>query len=266
MSAPVSDLIALHRLIRLGGGPETTATALEIIKRMQEKGENVDGVDYIDGYSPLRRAALLGRLEIADALIKAGADVNKFYGGWSPLIGAVMNNKVELVKLLLTAGADKEAKAYDGSTPLFLASDKGFLEIVNALIEAGADVNAKTDDGASPLFIATQEGHEGVAKALLAAGAKVMEPNWKGKSVFKWATEEDEEWGNLFPPATKALILKHTLEKGDTKIPKGRQEVRNMAFNRRKHAVNAFLKIRGNVGGGRRTRHRRHGRRSTRKA
>lgn len=282
MSAPISDLEKLHGLIRQGGGPETTATALEIIKRIQEKGESVDGLSksYKDSYSPLMRAAVHGRVEIADALIKAGADMNKFFGTRNPLFGAVVNNKVQMVELLLASGADKEAKMEDGTTPLSYAAEEGNLQIVKKLIEAGADVNAKANDGTTPLLVAAQFDNKEVVKALLTAGAKVMEPTYLGKSVFNWANQEDEKdedaededaededeeddgyevYGDMFSPNMKRIILEHAKKKG-------RQELRNKALNRRKHAVNAFLKIRGNVGGGRRTRHRRRGRRSTRKA
>lgn len=80
-------------------------------------------------------------LEIADSLIKLGANtngVNVSNGDGSfnttyPLLSAVSNNNVRLTKLLIDHGAKKEIKNSAGETLITIAEKKGFIDLVNLL-------------------------------------------------------------------------------------------------------------------------------------
>jgi hypothetical protein len=69
-------------------------------------------------WTPLMLASLLGKTEIVEKLIEAGADVNaRGYGidelNWSPLVAACSNGRKEVVKLLVDNGVDDWNELYD---------------------------------------------------------------------------------------------------------------------------------------------------------
>jgi ankyrin repeat protein len=71
------------------------------------------------GSFPLHRAVGLNQLQIADALLAAGADVNAVGRyGWTPLIEAAFWGRLDMVKLLLERGAKPDATAERGATAL----------------------------------------------------------------------------------------------------------------------------------------------------
>ena len=56
---------------------------------------------------------------------------------------AAQNGHLEIVQALLAAGAEVNAKTDKGLTALIEAIEKGHTETVQALLAAGAEVNAK---------------------------------------------------------------------------------------------------------------------------
>lgn len=95
--------------------------------------------------SPLMMAALKGQLDIAAALIKKDADVNKT--GWAPLHYAASNGHVAVMSLLLENHAYIDAESPNGSTPLMMAAMYGTPAAVKLLIDAGADPLLKNQQG-----------------------------------------------------------------------------------------------------------------------
>lgn len=110
--------------------------------------------------TPLKHAVLNDRLQIAEALIAAGAKVDAAdFSGWTPLMNASVEGQTEIVSLLLNHGADPNirimskglSKKNKGETALILAARNAQAEVASLLIEAGADVNMDSALGASPL-------------------------------------------------------------------------------------------------------------------
>ena len=71
--------------------------------------------------------------------------------GLTPLSWAVFAGKVEIAEQLIKAGADVEGKNKDDTTPLHQAAFMGQSEIARILLQNGADVDAREDNGETPL-------------------------------------------------------------------------------------------------------------------
>jgi ankyrin repeat protein len=124
--------------------------------------------------TPLVIAIGSGHLPVVDALLQAGADVDKAGShGITPLIKASGQGHLPVVQALLQGGAVVDKAMDDGATPLFIASSQGHLPAVLALLQAGADVDKARDDGITPLYWASGSGHLPIVQALVQAGAFV---------------------------------------------------------------------------------------------
>jgi ankyrin repeat protein len=118
------------------------------------------------GFSALLYAAREGHVEVASALLAAGADIEApEANGITPLLMAVLNNQLDVAYLLLEHGALVSVADFWGRTPLFAAVDyrnldlnsanedapvtnhverEPIVDLIRALLAAGADVNART--------------------------------------------------------------------------------------------------------------------------
>ena len=105
-------------------------------------------------------AAYEGHQTVVQALIAAGADVNKQNNnGWIPLHWATYNGRQAIVQDLIAAGADVNQPNNKGRIPLHMAAYYGHQAVVQALIAAGADVNQPDNNGKTPLQKAARLGH-----------------------------------------------------------------------------------------------------------
>ncbi|MDB5965210.1 MAG: Ankyrin [Polaromonas sp.] len=119
------------------------------------------------GESPLMLAALKGQLELAEAMVKKGADVNKT--GWTPLHYAASTGQLPLIRLLLENHAYIDAESPNGSTPLMMASMYGSPEAVKLLLDEGADPSLKNQQGLTAVQFARKADREDAAQILMKA-------------------------------------------------------------------------------------------------
>lgn len=122
------------------------------------------------GETPLMLAALRGRLDWAQALLKRGAAVNR--PGWTPLHYACSGPDEGLVDWLLLQGAEIDARSPNGSTPLMLAAGYGGISSAERLLKAGADARLRNEQGQTAADFAERAGRDRLARQLRAAADK----------------------------------------------------------------------------------------------
>ncbi len=164
------------------------------------------------GDTALHAAAAGYRVEIAKALLDAGAEVNAVGhhrhaqplhyaadgcpGGssWDP------QSQIKTLKLLVKAGANLHAVDKNGATPLHRAVRTRCVAAVKFLLEEGAEPAARNKPGSTPFHLAVQNtgrGGSGVAEAkeaqaeiislFLQHGAGPDLKDARGLSVKDWA-------------------------------------------------------------------------------
>ena len=135
--------------------------------------------------------ATLGRHTSAVSLLLAhGASANARYTDENlktALHLSAHQGHLDIVQALLKAGADVDAKDVYSSTSLTLSAHQGHFDVVQALLKAGADVDAKDVNSYTALHGAAYDGHLDVVQALLKAGADVHAKGWGGVTALSWA-------------------------------------------------------------------------------
>ncbi|NUR90659.1 MAG: ankryin [Nonomuraea sp.] len=139
---------------------------------------------------PLCAAAAWDRVEVAEALLAAGAEVNgREAGGWTALQWAAANGHAAVAGVLIEAGAEADTANDDGDTPLTLAARRGALGVVQTLLDAGADHEKADGDGDTPLDIAADWVGVHLESALL---DQIAQDGWEyvvGRQYAKDGTE-----------------------------------------------------------------------------
>jgi ankyrin repeat protein len=147
------------------------------------------------GQTPLQFAAFNGHVEVVNALIAAGANVNqKEACDWTPLHAAAAHGHSDIVEMLLAHGAKASVNQQDiyGNTPLHDAASWGYSKVVELLLAHGASVNKQDNGGRTPLHMATWyivdiHNQLEVVRVLLAHGANPSITNTAGKSALEIA-------------------------------------------------------------------------------
>ena len=170
------------------------------------------------GNTPLHIAADNGRIEVAKALIAAGANVNstgaredhrtplfcaidmhqpdmaRFLLANGAMVDARDNldntplafaadNRAEFAEILLAAGADVNGRRKsDGWTPLFTAVDHDALDAIRVLLRHGADMEIRSNDGNTAMHKGANNGHTPAITLLLSSGQNIDTPNADGNT------------------------------------------------------------------------------------
>jgi len=138
-----------------------------LIALLAKYGVNMNDTGF-DGKTPLFAAVKEGNFEIADVLLRNGADPNhKDKRGLTALIEA---QSAEVVELLAKHGADMNATDNQGRTKLDDAISWGNENLVESLLKGGADPNGTTGFGSYLMYAVIFEKQE-MVKALVKYGA-----------------------------------------------------------------------------------------------
>lgn len=111
------------------------------------------------GWAPLHLAARIRDPRVLDALIEAGADLDRLdrRNGWTPLLHAIHRRNEDAARALIAAGAEVNRRGDSGVTPLAMAAGYGMADTVELLLERGAAPHLGALD-ANPLWAAAGGG------------------------------------------------------------------------------------------------------------
>ena len=145
-------------------------------RRLLERGVDMNGRDK-DERTPLHFASYSGQVDVAEALLVHGAQVNATdISGHTPLHQVIL-------------GISK----YDHQNPSLAPWDikehpRRVIRLAQRLLESGADVNAQNKEHETPLHLASRLRLHDMARLLLKHGAKVDMMNSKGKTPLQLST------------------------------------------------------------------------------
>uniref|UniRef100_A0A8C7QX56 Ankyrin repeat and KH domain containing 1 n=1 Tax=Oncorhynchus mykiss TaxID=8022 RepID=A0A8C7QX56_ONCMY len=143
----------------------------EMVALLLAQGANINAQTEETQETALTLSCCGGFLEVADFLIKAGADIE--LGCSTPLMEAAQEGHLELVKYLLTAGANVHATTATGDTALTYACENGHTDVADVLLQTGADLEHESEGGRTPLMKAARAGHLCTVQFLISKGANV---------------------------------------------------------------------------------------------
>jgi ankyrin repeat protein len=144
--------------------------------------------------------------------------------GYTPLMMAALGTSVELVEALLLAGAEVDAKNNKGETALLCVSEDSEVasKIIPILISHGANVNHVDDLGSTVLAIAASRCMTDTVEFLLLNGAdidsrwNVEDMAFRGCSIFGMLATADKPFNDQEDQSIRKLLQDHVLACPDT--------------------------------------------------
>ncbi|XP_067003505.2 ankyrin repeat domain-containing protein 17 isoform X3 [Anabrus simplex] len=143
----------------------------EMVALLLSQGANINAQTEETQETALTLACCGGFTDVADFLIKAGADIE--LGASTPLMEAAQEGHLELVKYLLEASADVHATTQTGDTALTYACENGHTDVADLLLQYGADLEHESEGGRTPLMKACRAGHLCTVQFLISKRADV---------------------------------------------------------------------------------------------
>eukprot|EP00042_Codosiga_hollandica_P048853 m.554570 g.554570 ORF g.554570 m.554570 type:complete len:570 (+) comp57751_c0_seq22:220-1929(+) len=99
-------------------------------------------------------------------------------------------NRLEAVQALITAGADVNRGDMLGTSALHLAATEGHTNVVDLLIASGADINHADEDGFTAVMLAVRKDHPAAFQSLLDAQADLLCGSANGDTLLHLAAKK----------------------------------------------------------------------------
>lgn len=154
----------------------------EMTNHLIAKGADINAITGSDLPTPLLMAIGAGHEEIALELIQLKADVNakcrpSRSDDWCDALQfALLQNQINVAHALIDAGADINGHSGPYHTPLQAAAAGGHISTVKLLLDRNADIHAQGGDYGNALQAALDEEHHEIAKILTGLGAQPARP------------------------------------------------------------------------------------------
>jgi hypothetical protein len=185
---------------------EAAATGnLAKVKMLLKANPELVAITDDEGKMPLHWAAIKGHKDVAQWLLKHGADINvkdKYREIWLNKNAKDKYREILLNKEVMQGSKDmaatsdsisltESAKAgicgyfadySSGYTPLHLTAIDGMKDMAEFLLAHGADVNVRTNLGETPLHYAARYGHMDLVELLLSYKAEINAKNRNGRT------------------------------------------------------------------------------------
>lgn len=127
-------------------GSQSSLALAEFIAEHQFDAQNLDSTQE-HALTPLMRAALLGRDDLAEELLAHGVNLHlRNSDGNNALWLACVSGNASLVQRLIDAGINMDNRNLTGATVLMYASSSGKSAMMKLLLDNGADPMIRTDD------------------------------------------------------------------------------------------------------------------------
>jgi ankyrin repeat protein len=164
---------------------------LSIIKKLIEKGANIEQTDKYSRQTPLISAAYKEKTDVVKLLLESGANIHAVDSrGNTAFLHAAWKGNLGIMKLLLEKGADPEHRNSLNWNALMQAIVEGHEEAFDFLLALGSAFEYhEKEKGATPLMIAAWKGSLPIVKKLLEKGANPLEKDSAGKTVIDYAQE-----------------------------------------------------------------------------
>jgi ankyrin repeat protein len=162
---------------------------LELAEALIREGANINNPDKF-GATALHHASLSGYLELVDMLIYYDADLNpQTEQGTTPLLASIWAGFTDVSDLLIQSGAGIEVSDNDGYTPFLLASYYGDTLVMEILRKHGANTYATNKLNHNALSLAISSGDTAVAEYLLRKGSRWNEQGNKAVNLYSVAAK-----------------------------------------------------------------------------
>lgn len=157
------------------------------IRALLAAGADVNAVNYLE-----QTALMMARDgRIAQLLLDAGAGVDaKAVNAMTPLMYAAYEGNTDVAEVLLKGGADVNAHDNENYTPLILAANRN-ADLVRMLLDAGAGANAATRYSTTALHNAALRDDVVSVELLLAAGADSRIVDKLGRTPAMYARNDE---------------------------------------------------------------------------
>lgn len=145
-----------------------------------------------DQKAPLFIAADKNDVKTVAFLLRLGANPNIKYSGITLLHRAIGNEHVELAQALIKGGANVNAQDSRELTPIQIAIHKRNPLFTRLLLQAHANINVLDDDKDTLLHNAVRENKPEIAKLLIKSGAKINVKNNSDETPFQIAVRDNK--------------------------------------------------------------------------
>lgn len=168
-----------------GKGVKRSADEAIRLITMAIQGKADFSLRWLNGHTALTWAIDAGKLDLAEQIMQAGADINQVGDeDRSPLFFAAKEGKPELVQKLLEKGAKADLADKDGDLPLHAAVEVYTMEKAKAIIDlllSKSSINAQNKEGETALLEALDNGKKEMALYLVEKGADLNLADTEGK-------------------------------------------------------------------------------------